>query len=136
MADLGIVSASVVPQANCRKYTGLIAGEAISAGFFVYRSTDGKVYKAQRDAGDVRSARVLGMALNSATAGQTVDAGWFGDVAVGVDGAQGTPYFLSDTAGLCCPAADVTAGFVTYLGVAKDTNMLFLDVRPTGLQVA
>lgn len=112
------------------------AGEAIVAGEFLYQHTDTKLYKAE--SGDVGTkARVVGMAVNSAAAGQpvayvtngeiTVDAGKFASAAL--------PLILSPTAGKCEDVGDIAAeDWLTFLGWSTGSNKFMLRIAATNLQ--
>lgn len=112
-----------------------IAGEALSAGDWLYRGADRKLYKAQCD-GPAEQAAVVGLAVNSAAAGQPVAFAAGGEVTVGaLFTGGGKVLALSTTAGKACDAADlVTLDHCTFLGWTTAADKLFINIAKTGLQ--
>lgn len=113
-----------------------IAGEAIAAGDFLYQHSDTKLYKAESN-DTAAKARVIGIAVNSAAAGQpvgyvasgeiTVDAGKFTAVAL--------PLILSPTAGKCEDIGDIAGeDWLTFLGWSTATNKFLLRITATNVQ--
>lgn len=119
----------------------LVAGEAIAAGELIYlKSSDGKVYKAQRD-GTVEEATVLGIAGNSAATGQPVQYYTGGTVALqsGIFTTPGAAQLLvlGPTAGRFSDASDLDAvndHYVSVIGWALDADSMKLAISNTGIQ--
>ncbi|MGM4909125.1 hypothetical protein [Rhizobium sp. 768_B6_N1_8] len=130
MANLSITPANVVAVDGAATEGG-IAGEAISAGQIVYRSSaTGKYMLADSNSATAEARRARGMALNNAALNQPIDVERSGDVAIGAVLTPGIAYYLSDTPGAICPIADVGTGeYVCLLGLAKSTSILALDIQ-------
>lgn len=133
MADFSITAGNVV--ANAGQAKTKIAGEAIAAGEYIYVKNDGKAWKAQCD-GTEAEADVIGMAVNSAAAGQVV-AYQTGEVTVGsVYGAAAVPLVLSRTAGKAMPVDDLASGDrIVLLGWSKSATVSVVHVINTGIAV-
>ncbi len=130
MTNLTITAASVVAGANAATEGGT-AGEAITAGQAVYKSSTTKKWMlADSNSATAEARQAGGIALNAASLNQPVDVQKGGDITIGATLTAGTAYYLSDTAGAICPVADVGAGeYVCLLGLAKTTAVLALDVQ-------
>jgi hypothetical protein len=133
MADLTQTAASVLAASTVPRDT-VVAGETITQGMGVYKSTDGKWYKSRANA--VGTAPLEGMALTAASANQPIVVGLSGLIVVGATLAVGKIYVTSSgTAGQFRPVDDVTAGdFPSVAGVALSTTVL--DFRPISCTVA
>lgn len=113
------------------------AGESITQGQPVYRSSaDGKYYRA--DANDTAAkAEVVGIAVTAASTN-----GYFlmvseGSMNLGATLAKGTVYCVGATVGEIVPVADLTTNdYVTILGVASSTSLIALSITATGIQKA
>ena len=134
MADL-TVSASDVVSARPLGDQQAITGEAIDAGESVYIATDGKAYLA--DCSDTDKDDVVGIAISSAAAGQSVAIQSSHDLTVGGTVSVGTLYVQSSTPGKLCPEADlVTDDAKTVVGIGKTATSLLLWIWNTGLTVS
>jgi len=132
MVDITITPANVIAGSNAQKLQG-IAGATITAGQVVYRDpATGKFLLA--DANGTADARTpIGIALHGASLDQPLMVITEGDLALGAAMVNATAYFLSDTPGGICPAADVGAGeFVTVLGVSSSTSNLKVKMVISG----
>lgn len=133
MADFTITASNVVPGGTARQ--SLVAGEVISAGEVLYKkSSDSKAYKAQCD-GTTEEATVIGIAINSAAAGQPVsyvESG--GSVTVGSAlGSAGKALYLSATAGKLMPAADIAStNKLTIVGYSTSATALTVQIINSG----
>lgn len=111
-------------------------GEAIAPGDFLYQHTDTKLYKAE--SGDTAAkARVIGMAVNSAAAGQPVCYVVSGEITVDAAKFAGAalPLILSPTAGKCEDVGDLAAeDWLTFVGWSTATNKFMLRITATNLQ--
>lgn len=88
--------ASVLPGPE-HQINGLLAGEAIAEGDFVYiKASDGRVFKATGAAAN-EAARARGVVLQAAVAGDGVTILHGVTVRWGAALTPGTPYFLSGT---------------------------------------
>lgn len=130
MANLTITAANVVAGANAA-VDGGVAGEAITAGQAVYKSSATKKWLlADSNSATAEARQATGIALNVASLNQPVDVQKGGDITIGAALTAGTAYYLSDTPGAICPLADVGSGeYVCLLGLAKTTAVLALDVQ-------
>lgn len=135
MADYAITANSVT---STGQVLGGTAGEAIAAGDWLYlKASDQKLWKAQAG-GTAAEAVAVGMAANSAAAGQPISYYPTGQEIV-VDNSLfvvGAFLYLSETAGKTAPLADVTENsYITQVGYATAANKLMSYIKATGLQV-
>jgi hypothetical protein len=130
MTDLSISATSVVAGENASRDSG-VAGEAITAGQAIYRSsTTRKWMKADSNSATAEARKATGIALNGAALDQPLQVQKSGDITIGATLTAGTAYYLSDTPGGICPLADVGAGeYVCLLGLAKSTSVLTIDIQ-------
>lgn len=133
MADLTITAANVNKiTGNVKNYTAAVA---ITAGQPVYLNTSSQAALADADA--LASAAAIGIAENSAAAGQQVGVQISGTMDVGATLAVGTVYVVSTTAGGIAPLADIASGdYTTILGIASAAGVLNLNVWATGIAKA
>jgi len=133
MVDITITPTSVFGTVS---ETGT-AGETIAAGKVVYEnSTTHKWMLADSNSATAEARHAIGIALNGAALNQPVAVQKKGDITAGGTLTLGTSYYLSDTPGGICPAADVGAGeYVCLLGIAKSTTVLALDVQFPGVSL-
>ncbi len=133
MSELSITAANVLPTATTALVGTKLAGGAITAGMGVYyKASDDKFYAAQSD-GSLLEASTVGVALNSAAAGQYVTVGRE-SVTIGATVVVGTQYFTSQTAGGIGIATDVAStNYVTPLGVADTATTILVRPTPTGI---
>ena len=133
MADFSITATNVVAPLSSSGQppkTAGVAGETITAGQALYRkSADSKLWKAQCD-GTAEEASFVGIAINGATAGQTVTYVASGSLTMGsAFAAAGKTVVVSSTAGGIAPIADLTTG--NYLSiVGYTTSASVLEVKP------
>lgn len=134
MVDLTVTPANVDAGTDGRIGNG-IAGEAIDAGEVIYLDRTTNTYLLA-DADAVASAKAAGVAVSSAAAGQVVAFQEDGTYTAGATTAQGTPYFVSTTAGGIAPFADLaSADYVTLLGFGVTGNKIRLAINATGLTI-
>ncbi|RWX71895.1 hypothetical protein [Mesorhizobium sp. M2A.F.Ca.ET.039.01.1.1] len=134
MADLVITAANVVAGSNAETETGA-AGEAITAGQAVYRSsTTKKLMKADSNGASAEIRTPIGIALNGGALDQPIKFQKSGNVTIGAVLTPGVAYYLSDAPGGICPVADIGAGeYVCLIGLATSASVLALDIRYTGV---
>lgn len=135
MADLSITAANVVASTtNIKKGT---AGEAITRGQPVYKTSGGSLMLADNDDTAAKSVAV-GIALNDAASGQPCN--YVGEDDTFTPGATltiGEVYVVSATAGGIAPIGDLTTGdYATSLFIAKTTSTAILKIAATQAQVA
>lgn len=124
-----LTAANVVPTANSSRFFG-IAGETITAGQPVYKSaTDGKLYLV--DANDATKIAIVGLAINSAAAGQTL--GYTDNDATFTHGlattAAGDVIVCGSTAGALNPSADIASTwYPIVVGVAISATQMVLRI--------
>lgn len=134
MAAININASDVLPATNA--VYDRVAGEDIDAGMFLYLvAADNTAKKAVANS-TVDKAQVVGIAVNSAKAGQPVSYMLSGnDVPVGGVLAQGKTYVLAATAGKCCLPADLASGhWLTKIGDGLTGSILRLAIAATGIQ--
>lgn len=132
MADLTITAASVLSGAHPKLKSGY-AGEALAAGKVAYLDATTNTYKLADSNGAPALREVAGIVMNGAAAGQPVVVQEGGDITIGATLTAGVAYYLSDTPGGICPAADVGTGeYVVLLGLAKSASVLGLDIQASG----
>jgi hypothetical protein len=106
--------------------TTMVAGEALSAGDFVYITVGGGVMKADATTFAKRAmGYVTSSVLNAGNA--TV---YFDDSNTGLSGlTPGSTYYLSATAGVATLTAPTTAGqYVQELGIATSATSLHVNI--------
>lgn len=113
-ADVSITATSVIFGSNATFADGLVYGEAITAGQWLYKDTvDGKYYKASNSTTPSGSGmlvyRVAGLALIGAGTGQRGGIQTGGQVTIGATLTAALEYYLSPNAGNMCPIADVAS---------------------------
>ena len=124
MANLVVIPAQVVPNENASPQRGT-AGTTIAQGDIVYLDANRRLQLSDAD-GAVAAQDVKGMAVCGGSAGQwinyiTEDS----ELVVGENVVEGTPYFLSATAGKMCEPGDIVPGMRTiFLGVGKADGKL------------
>ena len=135
MVDLVIAApGSVVPGANATVEAGS-AGEAITAGKLVYKSSSTKKNMlADTNSATLEARKPTGIALNGASLNQPVDVQTAGDITIGATLVAGDAYYASDTPGGICPRADVGATEnVVLVGLARSTTVLAIDIQVSGV---
>ncbi len=133
MATYTFTSGSVLQSGATQ---GALAGEAINAGEFVYLDpSDGKARKAECDA-TVDKAKVAGIAVNSAVAGQPISYVASGEVTVNAAFLSvGLLLVLSPTAGKCMDVGDlVNTQYVTLIGWSTAADKLKVNLAHSGIQ--
>lgn len=132
MAALSQTAANVIGTGTRKSGT---SGGTVTAGMPLYRDTaDENKLKAAR-ANALTTAACIGVALNSASAGQPLSYQETGGINLGATLAVGETYCVSDaTAGQIVPVADLGTGdYVTILGVATTTSNLALGIITSGV---
>lgn len=134
MADVSITAANVKVVSGTPKIGK--AGASVTAGQPLYQDTDTSLKPAKADAAG--TATCVGIALNSASTGQTVAYLDNGVLAAGGTLVMGKPYVVSAAnAGGIAPVADLTSTNVaTYIGIGLTTANLTVAINPTGLVLA
>jgi len=136
MAALTITAASVVAGADAVKDSG-VAGEAITAGQAVYRSSSTKKWMlADTNSATVEARIAKGIALNGAALNQTIQVQVSGDITIGATVTRGVAYYLSGTPGGIAPVADLLTGdYTCILGIAKSASVISLDIQSAGVAI-
>lgn len=137
MASLSVTAANVAIVGSSSTAILVQAGEALTQGQPVYRSTStGKYLKA--DANDTEAkAEAAGIVLTPAASD-----GWFlmateGQINPGATLTKGTAYYVANVVGEIAPFGDLTTNdYVTLLGHASSTSVLDLAITPTRIQKA
>lgn len=125
--DVSITAANVKASSAAVLRT-MTAGEAITAGQLVYRSSSTfKVLKADCDSATAGVRDCYGIAVSGAAGDGAAIIVCLEDPALILGGttANGTVYCLSATAGGVAPLADITTGgYVTVIGVGINTTTI------------
>jgi hypothetical protein len=136
MADIVLTAANVL-RSSAGQQTQGNAGEAIAAGDTLYKSTaDQKLYKA--DGNDVAKKDVVGVAANTAGAGQPLFYIYEDmDLVLGAHAIPvGTVIIQSATPGKMCPVEDLASGnYTMVLGVIKTATTMALRIVGGGAAV-
>ena len=135
MVDLVITAANVVSGAGAH-VAHEAAGATITAGQMVYRDpTDGQKCKlADNNAATAAVRAPKGIALNGAANNQPLAVHEKGPITIGATLVPGTTYFLSDTPGGICAAADLATGeYPTIIGIAISTTVLDVNIHQSGV---
>lgn len=134
MADLSITAANVVADSAASRETGQ-AGEAITAGKAVYKSSTSKKWMlADSNSATAEAKKAGGIALNGAALNQPLVVCTGGDVTIGATLTPGQPIYLSETPGGLQPAADLGAGEnVCLIGLAKSATVLSVAIQNPGV---
>lgn len=134
MADLNITDSDVVAGAGA-VVIDLMSNGPISAGDAVYRSyTTGQAQRADCNGASADQRDPVGIAINSATAGQPVKVLTSGPVTLGSVLTPGVAYYLSATAGGICPVADLSSGmYPTFIGIATSATVLKVNITTSGV---
>jgi hypothetical protein len=143
MADISITAANVLKGTTNTVENGT-AGETVTAGQVVYKkSTDGLFWLADCYATSVTANDEIkgayGIALNSASANQSLQVQRTGDITIGGTVTAGTVYYLASSnvgaAGGIAPLADlVSTDWYVIIGVATSTTVLHLLIYDTNVQ--
>jgi len=125
IAKSGTPSLATVQPGYEHQINGLLAGESIAAGNFVYiRASDGRVMNATGAAAN-EAARARGVVLQAATTGDGVSVLRGVMIRYGATLPPGTPYFLSGTvAGGLADAASI--GGTAEIAYAVDATRVFV----------
>jgi hypothetical protein len=140
MADLTITAGNVVSGDGAHSETGT-AGETITAGKAVYKSTtgasSGKYMLADNNSATLEAKLVRGIARNGASLNQPLSIQRSGPITIGATLVAGARYYLSETPGGLQPEADlVTAGEnICLVGLAASTTVLNIDIQAPGVAV-
>lgn len=128
MAALSI-TASEVQSGTTVKRTRAAAAVAVVAGQAVYRDPGTGGFKLAQCDGNADEAHLVGVAVNTAALGQTLEVQTEGDLFLGATAAPtvGQIYCLGTTAGTLVPYSDLATGnYVHIVGVGKTGNYLSL----------
>lgn len=134
--DLTITAANVKVGGSSAVIEQVTYGEAVTAGQPVYlKDSDGLYYKADNDASS-ETAEVRGIALvGNSTSGVGVIV-TRGPITIGATVTAGMNYVASSTAGGIAPVADLGSNdYITSLGHAISTTVLYVDIKAYGVQV-
>ncbi len=137
MANVSVTAADVRGPAEQRYVKQDTAGEAATAGTWLYRKdSDQKLWLADADTSE-DTATVVGFALTNADADGPITYAIGGDVDVGGTLVKGRSYILSDdSGGLMSPESDIGSGdYHTFLGVASSTTNLTINIYNSGITV-
>lgn len=136
MADIAITAASVAvsSQAVIRKEYSFAV--TVTQGQVVYLNSNSQWALCDTDASANGNGLtdLRGIALNSGSVGQPASVCTF-DPAFTLGGTvvNGTPYYLSPTAGGITATTPTTANYPVFLGIATGTTKLVLNPTATGV---
>lgn len=125
IAKSGTPSLSTPLPCPAHRPTGLVAGENIAAGDFVYAKNDGKIWRAS-GAAVAAAALTLGVACAAAYAGEAVTPIWGVCFAYGAGLTPGARYYLSATVAGGIADAATTGGTVPVAFAWDDTQIFVL----------
>lgn len=135
MADLAPTAANVVPTTTTAKSAGTY-GETVTAGMAVYKkASDSKIYKADNNVTTAEAA-VVGIAINSGSAGQPADYATGGELTLGTvtGGGAGVAVCLSSTAGGLCPDGDVSSTqYYSFIGAMISATVIQIGILNTSI---
>jgi hypothetical protein len=116
-------SPSLATTLPCPAHTisGLLAGEAITIGDLCYVKSDGKIWKSDGDAANA-AAKVDGIALQAAAAGEAVSLYFDVTVRYGAGMTPGARLYLSTDAGLISDSS--TTGGTAPIGFVVDATRI------------
>lgn len=133
MADLSITATSVIAGADSVGENGFL-GATVTAGQLVYKDSADGLWKLADADGAAALRTPGGIALNGGVSGQPVRVHKSGDITLNSVLTVNTAYFLSDTPGGICPAADLGSGeYGTFVGIAKSTTVLKVNLTSSGV---
>lgn len=133
MADLSITATSVIAGADSVGENGFL-GATVTAGQLVYKDSADGLWKLADANGAAALRTPGGIALNGGVSGQPVRVHKSGDITLNSVLTVNTAYFLSDTPGGICPAADLGSGeYGTFVGIAKSTTVLKVNLTSSGV---
>lgn len=136
MADLAPTAANVVKTSDTIFGASATYGETVTAGMAVYKKTsDGLLYKADANV-TTAEAKVVGIAMNSGSAGQPASYATGGSITLGAvtAGAAGVPVALSTTAGGLAPDGDIAStNYYTFIGIMTSATVLKLGILVTDI---
>jgi len=137
MADLSVTAANCVPVAGSPPPEFGTAGETITAGKPIYlASATNRWMLADSNSATAEARQATALALTGSSSGQPIAYMRTGDVTLGATMTAGVAYYLSDTAGGICPAADVGAGeYACLIGIAASTTVLRLGFNYSGVSL-
>lgn len=137
MADISITAANVGIGSATTVTQVVQAGESVTQGQPVYRSTSTGKYLRADNNDTLAKSLVEGIAVTAASTD-----GFFlmvsdGQINLGATLGAGTIYVVSSTVGGIAPAADIATGnYVTILGTASTSSVLDIAIKATGIQKA
>jgi hypothetical protein len=136
MADITVTASSVAPITGTTNNTLIsqgTAGATITQGVPLYADATAANQLKPTANGAANTAQVVGIALNSASAGQPVTYAIGGDLTFGSGLTKGIVYVVSTNSGKIAPTSDLIAGnYVTVLGVATGAGTLRLGLITSG----
>ncbi len=135
MADLSVTAANVLASTSAKKVTG-VAGATILAGEVLYEDPADSMKLKLAVSTSATTAKVIGIALHGATAGQPITYVMLDDdftpgatLSLSVAAAAGV-YVLSATAGKIAPIADLVAtNRLVVIFIAKSTSKAKLVLK-------
>ena len=134
MADVSITAANVIAGSNAQQASG-ISGVAITAGqSLAYDSSTVSVKLSDVNSASAWQRTPIGIALNTAAAGQPIVYQTGGDITIGGTLVAGTAYYASGTPGGVRPQADnITGDYPALLGIATSTTVLRIGINAPGV---
>lgn len=134
MADLSITAANVATGAGAKVLRGT-AGATVTAGDACYLDgADGR-FKLGDCTTSAATAKVVGIALNGASAGQPLALITSGALTAGATLTVGEVYVLSEAGGIAPEGDLLSDDYVTVLGVGISATVLAVNIQVSGVQV-
>lgn len=136
MTDLTITAANVIAGTGAETENGTL-GVATTAGQVMYKkASDGLWYLADNNSATAEIRQATGIALNGGGIGQPVRVLRSGPVTIGATLTAGSAYYLSDTPGGICLAADLGTGeYACLVGMSTSTTVLDVRFQYSGVQL-
>ena len=135
MADVSVISSSVAPLNASTTIVRGTAGAAVSAGQAVFADpTANYLIKPAQANSQTPANNVVGIAVDTAAAGQPIAYASAGDIQFNAAFTQAGVYMLSAAnPGGIAPTSDlVTGNYATLLGIAISPSVLRLGITLTG----
>lgn len=134
MSAISITTTAVYPGSNAKTEDG-VAFETVTAGQAVYKdASTGKFGLADTNSATAGIRALYGVALNGATANQSVRIQRSGQITIGAALTIGKIYVLGSTPGAINPEADLASGWYTsILGIAVSTTNINIVINNGGV---
>lgn len=126
MADISVTASAVVPGSNAVTQDYIAGAGGVTAGQPVYQqASSSTVLPADADSATAEVRTPVGIAVNTAAAGQPVKVQKSGNLTLNAALTAGRIYILSANAGMIAPHTDLTTNwYPVILGTATSATVL------------